>query len=286
VKKSLIIFIVILAAALISVTAITSSYLIQREHSQSNQNNLSLELQALMEEKTKLEEELRQVQEELQQVQEQLRQTQEELKLTQKTLQQTQGQMQEMQEKLQERLQQMESELQKRQEELQKKQEELQQLSQTLNQEIDELKLKSEQIIQLMEQQLTVPESFFESNKNRSRIFLPSGGGLSDILITKIHISPHEDCKEGEIQAFKIWVGAQESQIKEVTATIETNAGNVTVQFKLINGTLQEGEWVGFWLIRNMAGQTDAAGSYTIWFRMTSEAEKATLPLLAYIKKP
>jgi len=93
----------------------------------------------------------------------------------------------------------------------------------------------------------------------------------------EIKISPYENPAEGEIQAFSIWVISEVSPVKEVTATIETTRGNLTIPFELVEGDRNYGKWEGFWIVRNILWKHDNWGNlifplrYVVNFGATNE---------------
>lgn len=170
-------------------------------------------------------------------------------------------------------IQRLETQLQTYQQQLTQARTQLQKLQQNLT--ASETKLnQNQELLQLMEQELIVPDSFFDSN--RTDTWGVSGG---HIQITKLQVSPGDTVKEGEIQAFALNIESQESPVKEVTATIKTDQGNITIQFKLVSGIRTNGRWVGFWLVKDIAGQGRRMGGEPAWlpcfevtFRIINEA--------------
>jgi len=131
--------------------------------------------------------------------------------------------------------------------------------------------------LELLEQSLVVPDSFFISE----RAITSQVGKSGDVYFTKeLKISPYYNLSYGEIQAFSVWVWGRVYSVKEVTAIIETNEGNVTIPLKLVEGDRYLGRWTGLWIIRGGALQrTNVMGfpAYTIWFRAIGVAGNATL---------
>jgi len=153
-------------------------------------------------------------------------------------------------------LQQLKQQTQEIEQKLAQTRKQLQQLQQTLetlNQQLNQTR----EAIQLMEQELTVPESFF--NSPRTRTGSVSGGWPYLGFTGELKISPYYNLTEGEIQAFSVWVRSELPVVK-VVGTIETDDGNITIQFRLTEGTTTLGKWVGFWIIRDGTLYTDSAG--------------------------
>ena len=87
---------------------------------------------------------------------------------------------------------------------------------------------------------------------DRAKTLSISGGGGYPIFIKKLFIDPSYKVKEGERQYFSIWA-KDPNGIKKVTATVKTDKEDRLFYLKLVEGTEEEGRWIGSWLTKDIS---------------------------------
>jgi hypothetical protein len=88
----------------------------------------------------------------------------------------------------------------------------------------------------------------------RAEKFYISSGKTFPVFTKEVIADPFK-VKEGEKQTFSIWVKDPQG-IKEVRANIDPDAEEELIELELVEGTDQEGRWVGFWITRNISAQS------------------------------
>lgn len=118
------------------------------------------------------------------------------------------------------------------------------------------------------EEEIPLKEEFLPSE--RAEKFYISGGKTLPVFTKEVIVDPFK-VKEGEEQIFSIW--AKDTQgIDKVTATITTDEGEEIMELELVEGTKEEGRWMGFWTTKNISTKT----SYSTNFQAINEEGKDT----------
>ena len=118
------------------------------------------------------------------------------------------------------------------------------------------------------EEEIPLKEEFLPSE--RAEKFYISGGKALPVFTKEVIVDPFK-VKEGEEQIFSIW--AKDTQgIESVVATITTDTGDELIELELVEGTKEEGKWVGSWTTKNISSKT----SYSTNFEAINEEGKDT----------
>ena len=128
-------------------------------------------------------------------------------------------------------------------------------------------------------EEIAKEEEFIPSE--RAEKFYISGGGEDFPVFTREVIVDPFKVKEGEKQFFSIW--AKDPQgIEKVTANIKTDIGEEIIELKLVEGTVEEGRWIGSWITKDISAET----SYSTIFRTENKEGKETqMPITWQIEK-
>lgn len=118
------------------------------------------------------------------------------------------------------------------------------------------------------EEEIPLKEEFLPSEKAEK--FYISGGKTPPLFTKEVIVDPFK-VKEGEEQIFSIW--AKDTQgVESVVATITTDKGDELIELELVEGTKEEGRWVGFWTTKNISNKT----SYSTNFQAINEVGEQT----------
>jgi len=93
----------------------------------------------------------------------------------------------------------------------------------------------------------------------RAERFSISGGGDYPLFIKEIIIDPAASSSlvnvtDGDKQIYSVWVKDPEG-IEEVTSIVETDKGEETIEMQLVQGTKEEGRWMGSWTTKDISLQ-------------------------------
>jgi hypothetical protein len=130
----------------------------------------------------------------------------------------------------------------------------------------------------------TQKEETFPSE--RAETFYISGGTIPPVFVKELIIDPAASSilsivKEGERQTYSIWA-KDPGGIEKVIAAISTDTGKELLNFKLVEGTPEEGRWQGSWITKDISLQT----IYKTTFEATSNTGSSTSVSLTWdVKK-
>jgi len=123
-------------------------------------------------------------------------------------------------------------------------------------------------------QEEIIPEE--ELLSDRAEVFFVSGGKTFPVFTKKLIIDPFK-VKEGEEQTFSIWAKDPKG-IEKVTATISTDTEDKLIELELVEGTNEEGRWLGSWITKDIS----ARSSYPTVFRAFNKESKDTKMTLSW----
>lgn len=125
----------------------------------------------------------------------------------------------------------------------------------------------------VLEEEVITKEEF---PSDRGEKFYISGGKEPPVFTREVIVDPFKT-KEGEKQTFSIWAKDPKG-IERVTATIKTDAEDKIIELELVEGTNEEGRWLGSWTTKNIS----ANPLYSTVFQAVNKEGKDTKMTLSW----
>lgn len=111
-------------------------------------------------------------------------------------------------------------------------------------------------------------------SSDRAEGFFVSGGKTFPAFTKKLIIAPFK-VKEGEEQTFSIWAKDPEG-IEKVTATVSTDTEDKLIELELVEGTNEEGRWLGSWITKDISVRSSCP---TVFQALNKEGEHTEMTI-------
>jgi len=119
-----------------------------------------------------------------------------------------------------------------------------------------------------------------EEQIKRSEKFYISGDKTFPVFTKEVIVDPFK-IKEGEEQIFSIWAKDPKG-IEKVTAIVATDAKEEVIELELVEGTNEEGRWMGSWTTKDVSVRPTYS---TVFQAINKEGKDTKMSLFWQVEK-